>query len=865
MRALFLATTTATTALLAATFGHAQDATWLTVPPSALGNFNTASNWTPNVVPGSITSTGTAFFGPSAVTSLTITAPTTLSGFTFNAGAPAYFFSLPGINSRLTFSGAGIINDSSNAPSFSLASGSFLNFTNSSTAGNAIITTAVASNLNFGGTSSAGTATITNNGGAIFFNNSSSAGSATISNLTGGLLDFFATSTAANATITNSASAAFFNTASGGQARFINNAGGTLSISGATAPVTFGSIEGAGTYQLGSNELITGLNNLSTTVSGVITGIGGSLVKTGSGTLTLSGLNTYTGPTTVNTGALFVDGSIASSSLTTVNSGATLGGSGTVGPTNILSGGTFAPGPSNGMPGTMTVTGSLAFQSGAIYLVTVTPTANSAVNVVGAPATATIGGGTVVANLPLGSDHVSYALLTAAGGRTGTFAGLTVNGDFDGTASLTYDPNHVFLTITGDELLATPPGAGVNQRNVVNSINNFILNSPANTELPPQFQILGSLSGPALLSGLTQLDGEVATGAERAAFQLTNSFLTLLADPIGCGGMNASALSAVSPYACERGRSALPFAPQEDANLPPDIALAYASIFKAPPKPTFEQHWSTWGSAYGGVNTSNGVATVGSNNVTTDIFGFAAGMDYSFTPDLLAGFALAGAGTNWGLANGLGTGGSDAFQVGARVISWFGPAYAEGALAFTNNWFTTNRSALGDQLTANFGGQSYGARIEGGYRYFVLPALGVTPYGAVQAQDFHTPAYSESDVTGGGLGLNYAAMNATDVRTELGMRFDDPTLLYGKPLILFGRLAWAHDFVTNPALNADFQALPGASFTVNGVPIPHDSALTTAGAELFFSANWSLLAKFEGEFGNGSQTYAGTGTLRYTW
>ena len=30
-------------------------------------------------------------------------------------------------------------------------------------------------------------------------------------------------------------------------------------------------------------------------------------------------------------------------------------------------------------------------------------------------------------------------------------------------------------------------------------------------------------------------------------------------------------------------------------------------------------------------------------------------------------------------------------------------------------------------------------------------------------------------------------MNATDVRTELGARFDDPTLLYGKPLILYGR------------------------------------------------------------------------------
>ena len=52
-------------------------------------------------------------------------------------------------------------------------------------------------------------------------------------------------------------------------------------------------------------------------------------------------------------------------------------------------------------------------------------------------------------------------------------------------------------------------------------------------------------------------------------------------------------------------------------------------------------------------------------------------------------------------------------------------------------------------------------------------------------------------------------MNATDVRTELGARFDDPTLVYGKPLILFGRLAWAHDFVSNPALSAAFQALPG--------------------------------------------------------
>ena len=61
------------------------------------------------------------------------------------------------------------------------------------------------------------------------------------------------------------------------------------------------------------------------------------------------------------------------------------------------------------------------------------------------------------------------------------------------------------------------------------------------------------------------------------------------------------------------------------------------------------------------------------------------------------------------------------------------------------------------------------------------------------------PAYSEDQHRGGGLALNFAAQNSTDVRTELGSRFDAPTLLYGKPLVLQGRVAWAYDFVCNPA------------------------------------------------------------------
>ena len=79
------------------------------------------------------------------------------------------------------------------------------------------------------------------------------------------------------------------------------------------------------------------------------------------------------------------------------------------------------------------------------------------------------------------------------------------------------------------------------------------------------------------------------------------------------------------------------------------------------------------------------------------------------------------------------------------------------------------------------------------------------------------------------------------------------------------RAAWAHDWVTDPSLGAVFQSLPGASFIVNGAAPPKDSALASAAAELHLTWALSLAAKFDGELASGSQTYAGTGTLRYTW
>ena len=154
-------------------------------------------------------------------------------------------------------------------------------------------------------TSTAGSATITNDGGTVTFGfdsfgDTATAGNSTITNSLGGTTQFFDSTTAGNATITTNtgSSVQFFQSSSGGGARFITNAGGTFDMSGLSTPgMTAGSIEGAGSYILGSKELTVGGNNISTEVSGVISGIGGKLTKLGTGTLILSGLNTYTGGT----------------------------------------------------------------------------------------------------------------------------------------------------------------------------------------------------------------------------------------------------------------------------------------------------------------------------------------------------------------------------------------------------------------------------------------------------------------------------------------------------------------------------------------------------------------------------------------
>ena len=621
------------------------------------------------------------------------------------------------------------------------------------------------------------------------------------------------------------------------------NSPGFLDLAGNNQQV--GSLAGSGTVT-NSNatgaRLTTG-DATNTLFSGVIqNGVGQTaLTKQGSGAFTLSGINTYTGTTVINGGSLIVNGSIASSSLTTVNAGTLLTGVGTVGNTSIA-GGTFMPG--SGAPGTsMAVSGTLSLTAASFYTVNLNPATSSLAIVTGA---ATLGGATVNANYAAGSYVAKQYTILSAGSVSGAFGSLVnTNLPANFSPSLTYDATNAYLNLS---LVFTAPPASVfnvNQQNVANGLTNAF---NTNGGIPAVF---GSLT-PA---DLTQLSGEPGAAFMQAAFMADNLFLNLITDPFVEGRSGDSRFGPPLGYAKEPSSSTVAGA-----------APAFVSVKNYNKQ---DPRYGVWAAAYGGSGTVSGNATTGSHTTTSRAYGVAAGMDYSLTPDTKIGFALGGGGTNWGLSEGLGGGRSDVFQAGVYALTHYGPSYLSAGLAYAYHDASTNRtvSVSGvDTLAGTFHANGLSARLEGGYR---IPAggFGLTPYGAIQAQWIDRPLYAEAAASGSNqFALSYASQAANATRSELGSRFDYTSLINrNAKLTVYMRAAWAHDFGTTTTATALFPSLPGSTFVVNGAKPAPDSALLTAGARYRLVNGWSLSAKFDGEFSSTTAIYAGNAVIRKEW
>ncbi len=549
-------------------------------------------------------------------------------------------------------------------------------------------------------------------------------------------------------------------------------------------------------------------------------------------------------------GTLTVNGTI--NGAVTVNAGGALAGIGTVGDTTISGGGIFVPG--NGTPGSsITVAGNLALQSGALYLVQLNSVTSTFATVIGNAALA----GTVGASFAPGSTVQRQCTILSAGSLSGAFDGAGIIGAPGGlVATVSYDATHAFLNFALD--FSATPGLNVNQRNVGTALTNFF---NANGGIPAAFATLGP-------AGLTQASGELGTGSQQATFKAMDLFLGLLTDPLVAGRGNGFAgNTGATPFADKTAQaSAYAAAGRSRSRSERD---AYGMITKAVPRnDLLDPRWSVWAAGFGGSQTTDGNLVLGSSTVTSRVFGAAIGADYLLSPSTISGVALAGGGTNFSLANGLGSGRSDLFQAGAFVRHAIGPAYLSAALAYGWQDVTTDRTvtiAGVDRLRAEFNANTFAGRFEAGYRY-ATPWMGITPYAAAQVTTFDLPNYAEAVVSGSNVfALSYAAKGVTDTRSELGLRTDKSFAVQGGLLTLRGRAAWAHDFNPDRSIGAVFQTLPGAAFVVNGAGLARDSALTTAAVEMKWLNGWSAAVTFEGEFSDVTRSYAGKGVVRYAW
>lgn len=158
----------------------------------------------------------------------------------------------------------------------------------------------------------------------------------------------------------------------------------------------------------------------------------GGLAKLGSGSLTLTGTDTYTGDTDILSGTLYVDGTLSSSALT-VYDGAAIGGHGTItaaGGLTIGSGATLAPGHS---PTPMTVVGTVTQAAGSIFSPDLAGNGYSSTLIVrgeGNRYILTTSGTGVGLSPRLWNGYVpsvgdGYTIVTADGGVSGAYASIT--------------------------------------------------------------------------------------------------------------------------------------------------------------------------------------------------------------------------------------------------------------------------------------------------------------------------------------------------------------------------------------------------------------------------------------------------------
>jgi len=705
---------------------------------------------------------------------------------------------------------------------------------------------------------------ITNNAGATIsggLDGVNQQGSATTTIINGGMISGAGRTGArlgSNASVTNTGTITgltgiVFRDPTGTNTPVVNGSvfsSGTITGTGGTA-INFAATPGSGPFTLTLGPAFVTNGNVLGTGADIF-----QLGGTGTGDFNLSTIGAsaqYRGFTTFNVVGGFWDtsGTFGQTQTWNVNGG-TLAGTGTFAGITVNNGGTLSPGI-NGI-GTLTINGSLALQSGALYLVGVNATSSGKTAVTG---TATISASSNAEAVFQGTSfQQQYTIVSATGGVTGKFGSFRpVNLPSFLTAALVYTPTEVDIALTSQ--LSQISGLTGNQSAVAAGLDR------------------GSSSGGGVLSGLSSLtpgqipaaldalSGEGTTGTQETALGANSMFLNAMT------AQGQSWLNSEAGYSLNNaGEGAvLNYAKSDKRQHPALKAIPLKAPVAEPPR------WRTWAAGFDGSWKLAGEAGIGSADLSHHTAGGAGGFDYQFSPDLLVGFGAGGSTSGFSVPARATSGSVDGAHLGAYGVARWGAWYATGALtgaAFDNR---TSRTIAGvgptEFATASFKSDLFAGRFEVGHKQ-AFAGFAITPFAAVQFAELWQRGYTENSVTASGtsgaLGLTFQSHQTSSLPTFLGAQFDTHLILANGMLWTpFARASWVHEFEPTRDITATFLMVANSTFTVDGPRAARDPARIDVGSKLAITRNVSLFGTFDGEFSDRSQLYSGNGGLRVVW
>jgi outer membrane autotransporter protein len=589
-----------------------------------------------------------------------------------------------------------------------------------------------------------------------------------------------------------------------------------------------------------NNAALVFSQNFNGTYAGDISGTG-TLTKQGGGTLIMSGMNGYTGPTFVNGGTLDVTGSLASS--VTVNSGAMLAGNGAIGALNVMSGGTVTPGNF----ATLTVNGNVTFVPGSVFGVNVNAAGQA--DKIAATGAAMINGGTVQALAQLGGflPLTTYTILTATGGITGTFDNVTSNLAFL-TPTLSYDHNDVFLTLTRIASFVSEAQTP-NERAVAAALDKGPMSNPLVIAVlvqtaPGAQQAFDALSG--------EIYGSLQSTLVEEAFVLRQELLSRLRQAAYAGAPGElGALAFGGPQLATDDGAPLTYAPAP--GLPVKALPGGAPTDRA---------WTLWAKGLGGWGRADGDGNAAS--ATSNFAGFISGADARFGELMRLGFAAGYTHSSLAVDARASSAGIDSVHAGAYASADLGAFDARGGAAYSFHTIDTTRTVAFpgflDHTAARFDGATAQVFGEVGHG-MTLGRLAAEPFAGVAFVHVDTGSFLES----GGVAALSGARDSEDVGySSLGVRAATMLpLVAGYWLVPRIALAWQHAFGdVTPAAALAFQST-GAAFSTAGVPIARDAALVEGGVDLRLSPRAKLSLNYAGELAAHAQTHSVKGG--YTW